>query len=362
MYKIQYDFYKNHKLVLDKKIYYKKGLSGIVNIGNKCYSNSIIQCLSHTIKLTDYFLSCKFKQDVVESHLRSRPKFNTVLCYVGLLNKLWTFNELIQPSFFYDNIKLNIKKYNNNNQHDSHEFLIDLLDLFHNVLSYKINVNISGEIKNEHDKLMMESLVYWKNLYKNNYSEIVKIFHGLTLNIIQCNNCKYESENIFESYNSLNININNSNLLNECIEKYFNEFTIHDWKCDKCNSNGCNKSLKLWTIPDYLIIHLKRFDSNGNKINQYIDFPIDDFDLTKYITKKKRDPNNYIYSLYAINNHEGSSRSGHYWSSIKNIDDKWYKINDGHVSKYNNNSDLKTQLITSNAYILFYYRKYINNG
>ena len=70
MYKIQYDFYKNHKLVLDKKIYYKKGLSGIINIGNKCYSNSIIQCLSHTIKLTDYFLSCKFKQDVVESHFR----------------------------------------------------------------------------------------------------------------------------------------------------------------------------------------------------------------------------------------------------------------------------------------------------
>ena len=93
-------------------------------------------------------------------------------------------------------------------------------------------------------------------------------------------------------------------------------------------------------------------------IKEYIDFPIDDFDLTKYITKKKRDPNNYIYSLYAINNHEGNTRSGHYWSSVKNIDGKWYKINDGNVSKYNT-VDLKTQLVTSNAYILFYYRKYI---
>ena len=262
MYEIQYDFYKNHKLVMDKKIYYKKGLSGIVNIGNKCYGNSIIQCLSHTIKLTDYFLSYKFKQDVVESKLKTRSKFSSVLYYVGLLNKLWTFNELIHPIVFYDNIKLNLKKYNNNNQHDSHEFLID-------ILSYKINVNISGEIKNENDKLMMDSLLYWKNLYKDNYSEIINIFHGLTLNIVQCNNCKYESENMFESYNSLNININNSNILSDCIEKYFNEIIINDWKCDKCNSNGCNKSLKLWTIPDYLIIHLKRFDYNGNKIKVY---------------------------------------------------------------------------------------------
>ena len=44
--------------------YNDKGLSGIVNMGNTCYINSAIQCLSHTLDLTDYFLTKKWETDV----------------------------------------------------------------------------------------------------------------------------------------------------------------------------------------------------------------------------------------------------------------------------------------------------------
>lgn len=37
-------------------LYNNKGLTGLVNLGNSCYLNSIIQCLSNTIELTDYFM------------------------------------------------------------------------------------------------------------------------------------------------------------------------------------------------------------------------------------------------------------------------------------------------------------------
>ena len=40
----------------DYSLYNNKGLSGIVNLGNSCYINSAIQCLSHTLELTDFFL------------------------------------------------------------------------------------------------------------------------------------------------------------------------------------------------------------------------------------------------------------------------------------------------------------------
>ena len=39
------------------EIYNDRGLSGIVNLGNTCYINSVIQSLSQTNELTHYFLS-----------------------------------------------------------------------------------------------------------------------------------------------------------------------------------------------------------------------------------------------------------------------------------------------------------------
>lgn len=42
----------------------KRGVVGLYNLGNTCFMNSALQCLSNTWPLTQYFLGCYFKNEV----------------------------------------------------------------------------------------------------------------------------------------------------------------------------------------------------------------------------------------------------------------------------------------------------------
>lgn len=357
-----YDFYKNYNLVQKKSVYHKKGLCGLVNLGNTCFMNSIIQCLSNTLSLTDYFLSKSHIEDDPEHMNKRKPEYLFLNSWVNLLVNIWESNQLLKPKTFVENFGQQIKKYANFQQQDSHECLMYFLDILHRSLSYEIEADIRGEIKNSHDKLMKQSLESWKSFYETNYSFIINTFSGLLHNSVICLNCKHE-ENRFEPYNNLSIDINfentNDNVsvdLNGCLKNYFKTAeTINTWRCDQCKANGCQKKCSLWSVPNYLIIHFKRFSPSGRKIHKRVNFNLDDLDITNYISDDKLDKNNYIYSLYAVNYHSGELNSGHYWSCCKNLDNTWYLFNDGHVSKFHNINDI----ITKDAYILFYHRKFI---
>jgi len=353
----EYDFHKQHDIVLKKKEYVNKGLTGLVNLGNKCFLNSILQCLSNTLKLTDYFLSCKYKEDDPDNSNKYKKEYYIVISYINLMINIWEQNQTLKPKSFVENISKFVNKYFTLRQQDSHECLMYILDLLHKGLSYEIEVDIKGEIQNKTDSLMKQSLEQWKNFHEKNYSFIIEIFNGLFYNKINCNNCNF-SENIFEPFNCISLNIpsEGTSTLDMCLQNYFNiSENINSWNCEKCNKNGCSKSIKSWSFPNYLIIHFKRFKNDGTKIQTHIDFPIDDLDLTNYISKDKNDPNNYIYSLYAVNYHSGTADNGHYWSSCRNLNKNWYLFNDANVNKFNNSNNL----LTKDSYILFYFRKMI---
>jgi ubiquitin carboxyl-terminal hydrolase 8 len=351
-----FDYHSNYELILPKTKYESRGLSGLINLGNKCFMNSILQCLSNSLQLTDYFLSKKFIEESKDYNNRRKPEYHIVSSYVNLLENIWESNQLLKPKSFVENISKFIKKYYNLTQQDSHECLMYVLDLLHKGLSYELNILIQGEVLNKQDQLMKESLETWKKHYEKSHSYIVDVFNGMFYNKISCSSCEF-TENIFEPYNCISLDCQ-SNLI-QCLDNSFIENEIvQSWKCDKCNNYGCIKDTKLWTLPNTIIIHLKRFTTDGKKNNSHIDFPLEDLNLTKYISTDKNDKNHYIYSLYAINYHSGTANSGHYWSACKNLNNNWYLFNDGNVSKFHNINDL----LTKDAYILFYHRKFIKQN
>ena len=107
----EYDLHTNYNLILDKKKYTGKGLSGLVNLGNKCYMNSILQCLSNTLKLTDYFLSAKYRKDDPDQLNKRKKEYYIVLSYLNLLINIWDTNQVLKPKSFVENMSKFIKKY-----------------------------------------------------------------------------------------------------------------------------------------------------------------------------------------------------------------------------------------------------------
>ena len=127
----------------------------------------------------------------------------------------------------------------------------------------------------------------------------------------------------------------------------------NQWFCPKCKSEQlAEKKMEIYSCPDILIIHLKRF-RNEQKLDTLVNFPLKDLDMTQYVKKKKTNDEKYIYDLFAVGNHYGSIHGGHYVAYAKNcIKDKWYEFNDDSVSDLN-----ESGVVTQSAYTLFYRRR-----
>lgn len=64
------------------------GLCGLRNLGNTCYMNSAIQCLSHAFEITRHFLDNSFKLGInYKNPLGSKGKFVSNFAY--LMKRLW---------------------------------------------------------------------------------------------------------------------------------------------------------------------------------------------------------------------------------------------------------------------------------
>ncbi|XP_068587893.1 ubiquitin carboxyl-terminal hydrolase 11-like [Cebidichthys violaceus] len=150
--------------------------------------------------------------------------------------------------------------------------------------------------------------------------------------------------------------------LQECIELFTTVETLEEenpWYCPVCKKHQlATKKLDLWSLPEVLIIHLKRFSYTKftrEKLDSIVDFPLRDLDFSGCLLRKSlsngEPPSRY--DLIAVSNHYGGLRDGHYTSYAWNKDNgQWYYFDDSKVTYAR-----EDQIMTNAAYVLFYHRQ-----
>ncbi|XP_069654424.1 ubiquitin carboxyl-terminal hydrolase 8 isoform X3 [Haliaeetus albicilla] len=331
-------------------------LTGLRNLGNTCYMNSILQCLCNAPHLADYFNRNLYQDDINRSNFLGH-KGEVAEEFGVIMKALWTGQyKYISPKDF----KITIGKINDQfagySQQDSQELLLFLMDGLHEDLNKADNRKRYKEENNDHLDDFRAAELAWHKHKQLNESIIVALFQGQFKSTVQCLTCHKKSRT-FEAFMYLSLPLASTSkcTLQECLRLFSKEEKLTDnnrFYCSHCKTRRDSlKKIEIWKLPPVLLVHLKRFSYDGRwkqKLQTSVDFPLETLDLSQYVIGPKN--NLKRYNLFSVSNHYGGLDGGHYTAYCKNASkQRWFKFDDHEVSEISASS-----VKSSAAYILFY--------
>jgi ubiquitin C-terminal hydrolase len=352
--------------------YKNKGISGLANLGDTCFINALLQIISHTYELNELLDGDGYKSKLnkcVESELLSS--------WDELRLLMWSENCTISPGGFIHAIR-KISKIKKNNmfstisQNDMPEFLTFLFDIFHTALKRKVTMTIDGNPKNKRDKMAKMCYEMMQKEYTENYSEILNMFYGIHVSTLTSVGVAKSNDEYLsirpEPFMVISLPIPSEAPLKQ---DHISLMDCFDLNCESELMEGENawfneslgkkqnvyKRLVYWSLPEIMVIDIKRFEYNYKtdsfvKNQSNIKIPIENVSFSKYVEGYNKD--SYVYDLYGICNHHGDENFGHYTSTIKTADSRWFNFNDSTVKEIQIKG---SEIIGNTPYCLFYRKK-----
>ncbi|XP_023748529.1 ubiquitin carboxyl-terminal hydrolase 17 [Lactuca sativa] len=301
---------------------------GLVNCGNSCYANAVLQCLTYTPPLNAYLLQG------LHSKTCNKREWCFTCEFEALILKSKGGNSPLSPIRILENIGSNL---GHGKEEDAHEFLRYAIDTLQSACLKEAGIKSSNSLEEETTLIGLT-------------------FGGYLRSKIKCMKCGGKSER-HERMMDLTVEIEGDiATLEEALDKFTCTEVLdgeNKYKCSRCKSyEKAKKKLTLLEAPNVLTIALKRFQSGKfGKLNKPIHFP-EILDMAPYVSgTSDKSP---VYRLYGVVVHVdimNAAFSGHYVCYVKNIQNRWFKIDDSRVKEV----DLQSVLMKG-AYLLLYAR------
>ncbi|XP_075035759.1 ubiquitin carboxyl-terminal hydrolase 42 isoform X2 [Mixophyes fleayi] len=301
--------------------------AGLQNLGNTCFVNSVLQCLTYTAPLANYMLTREHSKTCLEHDF-------CMMCVMQshIAQALSNSGNVIKPTSVINDLRRIAKHFRYGSQEDAHEFL-----------RYTV------------DEMQKSCLKGCSSLDRRAQTTtfVHQIFGGCLRSRVKCLNCKAVSDT-YDDYLDIPLEIKTSHSVNKALEQFVKAEQLdgdNAYSCSKCKQMvTATKRFTVHRVSNVLTLSLKRFASfNGGKLSKEIKYP-EYLDLRSYTSHPNGEP--LIFKLYAVLVHTGlSCHTGHYYSYIRASNECWYLMNDSAVSSV----DLRT-VLSQQAYLLFYIR------
>lgn len=339
-----------------------KGLTGLSNCGNTCYLNTCLQILSHTYELNDILNKGDYR-----GFLKKTPEGVLLNEWDELRKLMWSENCVVTPGRFLrvvQSVAASKKRhiFTGYSQNDMSEFLLFVMECFHEGLSREVTMNIKGKAITQKDMLAKKCYERMITLYQKSYSEFLELFFGIqvwTTRVIKGGVPQEPDVNDMnpDPFMSLDIWLtqqSNAISMSACLAKNLEPERIDGFV--DAQGNPKERVLRFWSLPRVLMVNVKRYTPMGQKIRTPItpDYTID---LSSYVIGyNSAKQNRHVYELYGAAVHAGGGiHGGHYYALIKTSNGTWSEFNDTRVNEIQSNSPiLNTRLSEASCY---FYRK-----